>query len=57
MIVCAELSRSTSAMPSSSVATTTSRYRPVRVPVTDVELVGPGQRALLAEHGERDAAA
>ena len=42
MIVCAELSRSTSAMPSSSVASSTSRNRPVRVPVTDSSSSGPG---------------
>ena len=53
--VWAELSRSTSAMPSSSVARSTTRYSPVRVPVTDSTSSGAGERALLAEHGERDA--
>ena len=42
MNVWAELSRSTSAVPSSIVASSTSRYRPVRVPVTESTSSGPG---------------
>ena len=52
MIVCAELSRSTSAMPSSNVAMSTQEVQTGPRAGDRVELVGPGQRALLAEHGE-----
>ena len=45
MIVWFELSRSTSAIPSSNVARTTTRNRPVRVPVTASKSSGPGSVA------------
>ena len=54
MNVWPQLSRSTSAQPSSSVASSSSRYRPGAGADHVLHLVGCRQRALLGQHRERD---
>ena len=57
MIVCAALSRSTSAMPSSSVAITTTVKSSHSVPTTADDVVRAGQRALPASTASATTAA